>query len=71
LAKYKTLPNYELIRPGIRIQFNSIGTYATNNEKEIALLDNAKPFIERLDKPESKPAQRETKSSKKPAKPKK
>lgn len=51
MAKYKTLPNYELIRPGIRVQFNSQGIYETNNEKETTFLDGAAPFVERLDKP--------------------
>lgn len=55
MAKYKALPNYELIRPGINVQFNSMGIYETNNEKEITILDGAKPFIQRVDKPEPKP----------------
>jgi hypothetical protein len=41
-----------------------MGIYETNNEKEIAVLDCAKPFIERLDKPEPKPVHKETKSAK-------
>lgn len=56
MAKYKALPNYELIRPSIHVQFNSMGIYETNNEKEITVLDGAKPFIQRVDKPEPKPA---------------
>lgn len=69
MAKYKALPNYELIRPSIHVQFNSMGIYETNNEKEITVLDGAKPFIQRLDKPEPKPATKSAaKSSQKPKK---
>lgn len=69
MAKYKALPNYELIRPSIHVQFNSMGIYETNNEKEITVLDGAKPFIQRVDKPEPKPVTKSTaKSSQKPKK---
>jgi hypothetical protein len=54
LAKYKTLPNYELHRPEIHVLFNLEGVYETEKEAEIAYLDNCAPFIERLDKPEEK-----------------
>jgi hypothetical protein len=54
LAKYKSLPNYEIIRPKLHVQFNSEGVYETKNEKEIAFLDEKEPFIKRLDKPEDK-----------------
>lgn len=63
MAKYKTLPNYELIRPGIHILFDPEGYYTTENELQQKYLDTLSPFIERLDKPEEKP--------KAPAKPKK
>jgi hypothetical protein len=52
LAKYKSLPNYEIIRPKLHVQFNSEGVYETKDEKEIAFLDEKAPFIERLDKEE-------------------
>jgi hypothetical protein len=55
LAKYKTLPNYELHRPELRVQFNLEGVYETDKENEIEFLDKCAPFIERLDKPEEKP----------------
>ncbi|MFJ5716537.1 hypothetical protein [Neobacillus sp. NPDC093127] len=51
MAKYKTLPNYELHRPEIHVQFNLEGAYETDNEGEITYLDGCHPFIERLDKP--------------------
>jgi hypothetical protein len=57
LAKYKSLPNYEIIRPKLHVQFNSEGVYETKNEKEIAFLDEKAPFIKRLDK-EEKPAEK-------------
>jgi hypothetical protein len=63
LAKYKTLPNYELHRPELHVQFNSEGIYVTNDHFEIDYLDGCAPFIDRLDKAEEKP--------KAPAKPKK
>lgn len=63
MAKYKTLPNYELHRPELHVQFNSEGVYETNDDFEIEYLDGCAPFIERLDKQEEKP--------KAPAKPKK
>lgn len=55
MAKYKCIPNYELIRPNIHIQFDSSGNYETLKESEVELLDSITPFIERLDKDE-KPA---------------
>jgi hypothetical protein len=68
LAKYKSLPNYEIIRPKLHVQFNSEGVYETKNEKEIAFLDANAPFIERLDKAEVKQAEKvEEKIEEKPA----
>lgn len=55
MAKYKTLPNYEIIRPKLHIQFDSEGHYETSNDKIIEYLDSKAPFIERLDKAEAKP----------------
>lgn len=55
MAKYKTLPNYELHRPELHVHFNLEGVYETEKESEISFLDNCSPFIERLDKPEEKP----------------
>lgn len=52
MAKFKTLPNYEFIRDGVHIVFNGYGIYETNEEKKIKALENAKPFIERIDKQE-------------------
>lgn len=49
MAEYKTLPNYELIRPDFHIQFNSQGEYVTEDESEIGFLDEKAPFIKRLD----------------------
>lgn len=60
MAKYKTLPNYELLRPNIHVQFDSQGVFETEDEATIAYLDDLKPFIEREDKqtvkPDPKPA---------------
>jgi hypothetical protein len=60
VAKYKTLPNYEFLRPNIHVQFDSQGVFETEDEATIAYLDGLKPFIEREDKPavkaEVKPA---------------
>lgn len=56
MAKYKTLPNYELLRPELHVQFDSEGFYETSNDADIAYLDGLAPFIERVDKPEPKPA---------------
>ena len=55
MAKYKTLPNYELLRPNIHVQFDSQGVFETEDEATIAYLDGLKPFIEREDKPTVKP----------------
>ncbi len=55
MAKFKTLPNYEFIRDGLHIVFNGYGIYETNEDKKIKALENAKPFIERLDKTELEP----------------
>lgn len=52
MAKYKTLPNYELIRPGLHILFDMEGEYETDDELQGKYLDTLDPFIERLDKPE-------------------
>ncbi|KFN03421.1 hypothetical protein D0U04_13825 [Bacillus clarus] len=49
MAEYKTLPNYELIRPDFHIQFDSQGEYVTEDESEIGFLDEKAPFIKRLD----------------------
>jgi hypothetical protein len=62
LAKYKTLPNYEILRPKLHIQFNSEGIYETNNDKEIDFLDSHSPFIERLDKPKKEVKEESPKS---------
>lgn len=53
MAKYKTLPNYEIIRPKFHIQFDSQGFYVTYDESEIEYLDGKSPFIERVDVPEA------------------
>ncbi|WP_088322536.1 hypothetical protein [Bacillus cereus] len=45
MAKYKTLPNYEVIRPKLHIQFDSQGFYVTYDESEIEYLDGKSPFI--------------------------
>lgn len=59
MAKYKALPNYELIRPGVHVKFDLDGNYETSDEKEIKLLDASAPFIERKDKSEKeKPAEK-------------
>lgn len=55
MAKYRCIPMYEYIRPGIYAQFNGNGDFVTNDEKIIAALDAAAPFIERVDKPEEEP----------------
>jgi hypothetical protein len=52
MAKYSTLPNYELQRPEIHVQFNSSGIFETQDEAEIEFLDECAPFIERIDKPQ-------------------
>lgn len=54
MAKYQTLPNYEIIRPGLHIQFNREGIFETTDEALIAYLDDKAPSIERIDKPEIK-----------------
>lgn len=64
MAEYKTLPNYEFIRDGLYIVFNGYGVYKTNVEKEIAALDKAEPFIQRMDKPATKPKAAATKTKK-------
>ena len=55
MAKYKTLPNYEIIRPKLRIQFDSQGFYVTYDESEIEYLNGKSPFIERVDVLEENP----------------
>ncbi|MBO1582713.1 hypothetical protein [Bacillus sp. XF8] len=55
MAKYKTLPNYEVIRPKFHIQFDSQGFYVTYDEAEIEYLGEKSPFIERVDVPDEKP----------------
>lgn len=55
MAKYKTLPNYEYIRDGLYITFNGYGIYETNVDKQIEVLDKCAPFIDRMDKPATKP----------------
>lgn len=55
MAKYHTLPNYEIIRPKLYIQFDSSGNYETNDETLIDYLDGCAPFIERVDKPKDDP----------------
>lgn len=55
MAEYKTLPNYEIIRLTLHVQFDSQGNYVTEDESEIEFLDEKAPFIERLD---SKPKPR-------------
>jgi hypothetical protein len=52
MAKYKTLPNYELHRPELHVRFNLDGIYETQDGDEIEFLDECAPFIERVDKPE-------------------
>ena len=54
MAKYQTLPNYEVIRPGLHIQFNRDGIFETTDADLIAYLDDKAPSIERVDKPEVK-----------------
>lgn len=54
MAKYQTLPNYEVIRPGIYVKFNLDGVFETTDADLIAYLDDKAPFIERVDKPEPK-----------------
>lgn len=54
MAKYQTLPNYEVIRPGLHIQFNREGIFETTDEALIAYLDDKAPSIVRVDKPEVK-----------------
>ncbi len=68
MAKYKTLPNYELIREGVYVAFNGDGIYETNDENIITVLDECKPFIQRLDeeKPKTKPATKKAEESTKP-----
>lgn len=55
-AKYKTIPNYEYNREGVYALFNGEGILVTNDQKVTQALDKAKPFIQRIDKPEPKPA---------------
>ncbi|PGA33983.1 hypothetical protein [Bacillus wiedmannii] len=55
MAKYKTLPNYEVIRPKLHIQFDSQGFYVTYDESEIEYLNEKSPFIERVDVSEENP----------------
>lgn len=62
MAEYKTLPNYEVIRPTLHIQFDSQGKYVTEDESEMEFLDEKSPFIERLD---SKPKPRGKSTTKK------
>lgn len=62
MAEYKTLPNYEIIRPDVHIQFDSQGNYVTEDESEIEFLDEKAPFIERID---SKPKPRGKSTTKK------
>lgn len=59
MAEYRTLPNYELIRPDFHIQFDFHGKYVTEDESEIGFLDEKAPFIERLDS-KSKPRGKST-----------
>lgn len=59
MAKYKTLPNYELHRPGINVRFDLDGVYKTEDKDEIEFLDGCGPFIERVDKPDKKAKQKE------------
>lgn len=59
MAEYQTLPNYEVIRPTLHIQFDSQGKYVTEVESEIEFLDEKAPFIERLD-PNPKPRGKST-----------
>jgi hypothetical protein len=49
MAQYKCIPMYEYIRPGIYVLFNGNGDYSTNDEKVIAALSEAAPFIQRID----------------------
>ncbi|GGF88438.1 hypothetical protein [Paenibacillus abyssi] len=49
MAQYKCLPMYEYIRPGIYVLFNQNGDFTTTDDKVIAALDGAAPFIERVD----------------------
>ncbi|MFS0562617.1 hypothetical protein AB1K91_17975 [Terribacillus sp. 179-K 1B1 HS] len=51
MAKYQAIPNYEYIRPGLLVQFRPDGMYETRDEKEIAALDSAAPFIKLVDTP--------------------
>lgn len=64
MAKYKCLPYYELTRNGKTITFDIDGFYETNDDSQIKLLDECKPFIKRVDevKPKSAPKKMETKS---------
>ncbi|MRX54695.1 hypothetical protein GJU41_11995 [Bacillus idriensis] len=55
MAKFKTLPNYELTRPELHVQFDSSGNFETSDEFEIKYLESLAPFIERVDKPKSEP----------------
>lgn len=72
MAKYKTLPNYEVIRPGLNIRFNREGIFETTDAELIAYLDDKAPSIARLDKPEVKPEVKpEPKAEVKPEAPKK
>lgn len=54
MAKYKSLPYYELIRNGKTIAFDIDGFYETDNKGQIKLLDSCKPFIKRIVEQETK-----------------
>lgn len=64
MAKYKTLPNYELHRPELHVQFNSEGIYETSDDFEVGYLDGCAPFIERLDTPEEEKPKAQAKPKK-------
>ncbi|MBO0962016.1 hypothetical protein J1P26_20125 [Neobacillus sp. MM2021_6] len=59
MAKYKTLPNYELFRPEIHVRFNFDGIYETEDKDEIKYLNKCAPFIERVDKPNKKTGEKD------------
>jgi hypothetical protein len=68
MAKFKSQPNHEFIRPNVYVQFNSYGAYVTNKEDEIKLLEGLAPFVKRVeDKPkaEAKPKKSAQKDGKK------
>lgn len=61
MAQYKCIPMYEYIRPDIYVLFNGNGDYETNDERIIAALSEAAPFVQRIDveaaaEPADKPA---------------